>query len=187
MQKNKNQTVGYVFNYLISRYSGNPLDCTLPWNVIRIYCNNFIFRKVPHCPVSDGKFHQICISLDEKYRIEAYQDSVEHLNDTLPELASDFENRNNLRTRRGTLRLGRAPGMKTATLDGSLFQVNLWDQYPSFRIKRIATNCASGGGTLVGWGDLLKGRMSNAKFDSDSVCPKLEGYNYDEITQNRLI
>ena len=89
--------------------------------------------------------------------------------------------------RRGALRLGRAPGMKGATFKGSLFQVNLWDQYPSFRIKRIATNCACGGGTLVGWSDLLKGTMSHSKFDDTSVCPKLEGYNYDEITQNRLI
>ena len=77
--------------------------------------------------------------------------------------------------------------MSGKRFEGSLFQVNLWDQYPSFRIKRIATNCGCGGGNLVEWNDLLNGTMSDVSSDTQSECPKLEGYNYDEITQNRLI
>ena len=116
-----------------------------------------------------------------------YQNSEVVLNTSLPDLARDFKNKEGLKNRRGTFRLGRARGMKGGTFDGSLFQVNLWDEYPSFRIKRIATNCGCGGGSLVGWSDLLKGTMSQINIDNKSQCPKLEGYNYDELTQNRLI
>lgn len=83
--------------------------------------------------------------------------------------------------------LGRNQGMIGERFDGSLFQVNLWDQYPSFRIRRIATNCACGGGTLVSWTELLNATMSNVNLDNNSACPTLEGYNYNELTQNRLI
>lgn len=147
----------------------------------------FICRTLSNCDVSDGKFHHICISLNQNYLLEVYQDSKVLLKNSLPGLAWDFENKKNLRNRRGSLMLGRTRGMQGQTFDGSLFQVNLWDQYPSFRIKRIATNCACGGGSLVQWSDLLNGTMSRVNFDNNSQCPKLEGYNYDEITQNRLI
>lgn len=70
---------------------------------------------------------------------------------------------------------------------GILCQVNLWDKYPSFRIERIATNCGCGGGSLVRWSDLENGEMSNVDFDATSECPKLEGYNYHPVTQNKLI
>lgn len=129
----------------------------------------------------------MCISLNQQYLLEVYLDSKLILTNRLPELAEQFENRDNLRKRTGTLMLGRTRKEEGEKFDGMLFQVNLWQQYPAFRIRRIATNCACGGGTLVRWEQLLGGTMSNVAFDNNSQCPKLEGYNYDELTQNRLI
>lgn len=137
--------------------------------------------------VTDGKFHQICISLNHEYLLELYQDGKVLRKEQLPHLASDFKGKNSLRKRRGKFILGQTQNMPGKQFIGSLFQVNLWDQYPSFRIERIATNCGCGGGTLVRWSDLLNGTMSNVNLDTTSVCPQLEGYNYDALTQNRLI
>ncbi|XP_028419306.1 uncharacterized protein LOC114545170 [Dendronephthya gigantea] len=166
----------------------NVINVSLMSGMLRLEIGNqHTTRTVTNCDVSDGKFHQICISLNPKYLLEVYQDSKVLLTDSLPNVACDFENQNNLKRRPGSLMLGRTRGMAGERFDGSLFQVNFWDQYPSFRIKRIATNCACGGGNLVSWNDLLKGSMSDVDLDNDSQCPKLEGYNYDELTQNRLI
>ena len=137
--------------------------------------------------VYDGKFHQICISLNQEYLLELYQDGKKLSKERLPSLASDFKSKNNLPKRRGKFVLGQTRNMAGERFIGSLFQVNLWDQYPSFRIHRIATNCGCGGGSLVRWSDLLNGKMFNVNFDTTSECPKLEGYNYDARTQNRLI
>ena len=137
--------------------------------------------------VTDGKFHQICISLNHEYLLELYQDGKKLSKERLPNLASDFKSKNNLPKRRGTFILGQNRMMGGKQFIGSLFQVNLWDQYPSFRIQRIATNCGCGGGSLVRWSDLLNGTMSNVNLDTTSECPQLEGYNYDALTQNRLI
>lgn len=102
-------------------------------------------------------------------------------------VACDFSTKNPPTKRRGTLTLGRHKDMTGDDFIGSLFQVNVWDQYPSFRIQRIATNCACGGGNLVRWTDLLNGTMSSVNVAMDPECPKLEGYDYSELAQNHLI
>lgn len=148
---------------------------------------DFTFRTFSNCEVTDGKFHQVCISLNNEYRLELYQDGKVLRNESLPNLANDFNSKGNSKKRHGTFILGQTREMEGKQFVGSLFQVNLWEQYPSFRIVRIATNCGCGGGTLVRWSDLLNGTMSNVNFDTTSQCPQIEGYNYDALTQNRLI
>ena len=148
---------------------------------------DFTFRTFPDCAVTDGEFHQVCISLNHEYLLELYQDGKVLRKEPLPNLANDFESKGNSKKRRGTFILGKTREMKGKQFVGSLFHVNLWEQYPSFRIVCIATNCGCGGGTLVRESDLLTGTMCNVNFDTTSKCPQLEGYNYDALTQNRLI
>lgn len=146
-----------------------------------------VISEITKSNVNDGKFHHICFSLNEIYTLDVYQDSRVVLTKPLRSVSCDLSKKSPSTKRHGTLALGRHRGMVGEDFIGSLFQVNLWDQYPSFRIQRIATNCACGGGNLVRWEDILNGTMSSVDLDHDRGCPKLEGYNYDEITQNHLI
>ncbi|XP_046861137.1 uncharacterized protein LOC124454370 [Xenia sp. Carnegie-2017] len=146
---------------------------------------------LPNMDIADGQYRHICISLNEQNSLQVYRNSEVILNETVFGLVFDFGNntsKRNLTERSGILTLGLVQGISMQNFQGSLVQVNLWDQYPPFRIRRIATNCACGGGSLVSWSEILSATMvDDVDIDFQTQCPSLQGYDYNTLIQNRLI
>ena len=81
------------------------------------------------------------------------------------------------------------PGTKKSlSLTGDLTQVNIWDTYPIFRIQRISTNSACGGGNVVQWKDFLNAiSVRDVQLYSCDDCPKRVGFKFDKKKQNNLV
>ncbi|XP_028410771.1 uncharacterized protein LOC114533452 [Dendronephthya gigantea] len=85
--------------------------------------------------------------------------------------------------------LGRRPGTKRSlSLRGDLTQVNIWDNFPTFRIPRISTNSACGGGNVVEWKDFLNAiSLRDVQLYSCDDCPQRVGFKFDKKEQNNLV
>lgn len=165
--------------------------CSKYLSIRQCFYHGCFFRTLPNMDIADGQYRHICISLNEQNSLQVYRNSEVILNETVFGLVFDFGNntsKRNLTERSGILTLGLVQGISMQNFQGSLVQVNLWDQYPPFRIRRIATNCACGGGSLVSWSEILSATMvDDVDIDFQTQCPSLQGYDYNTLIQNRLI
>lgn len=175
---------GQIFAIIYDNETRPRIDVYINKGSLVLALNGRI-RKTRRCGISDGRWHHICVSLQSTSRMFVYRDGKR-----IHETRFRYLRSPNISQRKtATVFLGRRKGANGKFyLNGDLTQVNIWDAYPLFRIKRIATNSACGGGNMVQWKDFLKNTSSrDVLLYSCDDCPKRVGYNFNKKVQNNLV
>lgn len=176
--------VGQIFAIIYEKDRNPRIDVSIRRGSLLLILNGRK-RMVRKCGISDGKWHHVCIDLQNTSRMFVYKDGyrIYQTNFRYP------RNKKGPLQKSATVFLGRLNGShKKFTLNGDLTQVNIWDVYPQFRIRRIATNSACGGGNIVQWKDFYRNTPSrDVEFYYCEDCPKRIGYNFDKKKQNNLV